>query len=402
MKKSFILGAALSAVLFFAACDDDSSSTSANNEPSEDVTLSSSDKALSSSSEKAVSSSSEKKASSDEKSSSSEKQAEPKSSSDKASGDVKSSSSETSTENAKSSSSEKAAEESSSSIEDAVSSSSEAESSDSEKSSSSVESSSSEDVTESSSSIDTPEQSSSSLDGFDWDHPKEYYIDLNSSYHYITDERDGKVYKIVKIEDQWWMAENLNYTDSAKTPSLKGKIWCYDNKPEYCDIGGAYYTWAAAIDSVALYDDGNGVDCGYGKTCALPDTVQGICPKGWHLPTKNEWNELLSGIVCCGDNTSGKKLKSKRGWISYQGTKEPNGTDKFQFTALPLGYYIDGIINWSGQYASFWGATTVSESADPEKKYAVTMILSADNVSAYTSSQAKRLGRNVRCVKDAE
>lgn len=39
----------------------------------------------------------------------------------------------------------------------------------------------------------------------------------------MTDERDGKTYKTVKIGDQTWIAENLNYADSTKTPSLKGK-----------------------------------------------------------------------------------------------------------------------------------------------------------------------------------
>ena len=60
-RKTFILGVALSAVLFFAACGDDSSSTSVNNGSFENVTQSSSEKAeeLSSSAEDAVCSSSE-------------------------------------------------------------------------------------------------------------------------------------------------------------------------------------------------------------------------------------------------------------------------------------------------------------------------------------------------------
>ena len=44
-RKTFILGVALSAVLFFAACGDDSSSTSVNNGSFENVTQSSGEKA---------------------------------------------------------------------------------------------------------------------------------------------------------------------------------------------------------------------------------------------------------------------------------------------------------------------------------------------------------------------
>ena len=252
MKKGFILGAALSAVLFFAACGDDSSSTSANNEPSEDVTLSSSDKA--------ESSSSEKKATDEEKSSSSEKAVETTSSSNEKINDEKSSSSE------------KSAEESSSSAEDVVSSSSEAE-------------------------------SSSSLAGSVYDVEKKT----------LTDNRDGQVYKTTTIGNQIWMAENLNYADSSETPSLKGKSWCYNDSNEYCDKYGRLYTWAAAIDSVKLASAENPKDCGYGKECGLSGIVQGICPESWHLPDTAEWRGLFAAVG--GQDAAGIMLKSKTGWV---------------------------------------------------------------------------------------
>ncbi|SMG15577.1 fibrobacter succinogenes major paralogous domain-containing protein [Fibrobacter sp. UWB13] len=169
--------------------------------------------------------------------------------------------------------------------------------------------------------------------GWRWDVPKEAHLNPNINYGTLTDSRDGLTYKTVKIGNQVWMAENLNYADSTKTPSLLKRSWCYNNVAANCDVVGRLYTWAAAIDSVALYDAGKGIDCGFGKTCTLPAKVQGICPSGWHLPTKAEWETLFTEVG--GELTAGKILKSQTGW-NYDG-RNGNGTDGVGFSALPAG-----------------------------------------------------------------
>ena len=65
---------------------------------------------------------------------------------------------------------------------------------------------------------------------------------------YFCDKRDVQLYRFVTIGTQTWMAENLNYADSVKTPSLMGSSWCYDNEPDSCAKYGRLYAWAAAID----------------------------------------------------------------------------------------------------------------------------------------------------------
>lgn len=260
--------------------------------------------------------------------------------------------------------------------EPAEGSSSSVESSDS-KSSSSVKSGDS-----SSSSSAGKVESSSSLGRFDWNLPKEAFLNSEIDYDTLIDSRDGKVYRTVKIGDQVWMAENLNYDDSVATPSLIGKSWCYENDSKNCDVAGRLYIWAAAIDSVKLYDSGR--DCGYRKSCKLPAKMQGICPNGWHLPRYIEWNTLQS--------KAGMVLKSQTGWYS-----NGSGTDAYGFSALPAGYgYDDGRFFNAGSNAYFWSAT------DYNGGNAYCMYLNYDGDGAHLYYDAKFGGYSVRCVKDSD
>ncbi|WP_173475178.1 FISUMP domain-containing protein [Fibrobacter succinogenes] len=196
----------------------------------------------------------------------------------------------------------------------------------------------------------------------------------------MIDPRDKKVYKVVKIEvpdsnySQVWMAENLNYADSVKTPSLKGGNWCYNNEEKNCQVGGRYYSWAAAIDSVALANDSKEpLVCGYGKKCGLDRAVQGICPDGWHLPSIYEWG-LLSVALGSG-GVAGEPLKALTGW-DYAGTPDNNGTDLYGFAALPTGRKIS---------ATSW------QKVGSDVYYIYT--------NSYTYQNSKSYGQSVRCVK---
>jgi uncharacterized protein (TIGR02145 family) len=75
----------------------------------------------------------------------------------------------------------------------------------------------------------------------------------------FQDERDGSVHKIIKIGEQVIMAENF-----SKLPS-SGKSWIYDDEEGNIIKNGRLYDWEAARASA---------------------------PKGWHLPTREEWETL--------------------------------------------------------------------------------------------------------------
>ena len=304
--------------------------------------------------------------------------------------------------------------ESSSSVEQGKSSSSVIPGNDPESSSSSAKSSSS-NAKSSSSSVDAPptssetESSSSSSEdkvncsalleektGWSWDVPKECRFNPDIDYGTMTDERDGKVYRTVKIGEQTWMAENLNF-DPGQGGSDDAKYdwsWCYNNEPKNCEVAGRLYTWAAAIDSVKFANDAdNPQDCGYGKECDSTSTrsetlVQGVCPTGWHLPSRAEWNSLFTAV---GDeSTAGKVLKSQTGWYN-----NGNGTDAFGFSALPAGGRNgDGEGYNEGDYAYFWSSTELNSS------YAYRMYLDYGSDGATLSYSGKNYGFSIRCVKN--
>ena len=203
----------------------------------------------------------------------------------------------------------------------------------------------------------------------------------------MTDSRDKKVYKTIKIGGQTWMAENLNYFDKA----LNDRSWCFgasdSTTTANCAVAGRFYTWAAAIDSAKLYKDMS-IDCGYRKTCTLPDTVYGICPPGWHLPTRAEWDALITEVG--GQSNSGIVLKSQTGWFDNYG-----GTDDVGFTALPVGIrnYDGDAFDHDAFEAHFWSATEYSS-------YGAYYMDLDNSYDAILSTGNKHYGFSVRCLQN--
>jgi uncharacterized protein (TIGR02145 family) len=153
-------------------------------------------------------------------------------------------------------------------------------------------------------------------------------------------------YRIVEIDNQTWMAENLNC-------DVKGS-YCYDNDPANCDEYGRLYDWCTAMS---------------------------VCPSGWHLPTDGEWQILVD--LAGGDATAGKHLRV-------------TGDDIYDFSALPGGYgNSSGIFTNVGNYGFWWSATEASTS----DAYIRSMYFQRENVLRYFTSKLNNL-YSVRCLKD--
>ena len=270
----------------------------------------------------------------------------------------------------------------------------------SEKKSSNGKSSSSDEKNSSSSSVVSSNSSSSSeVPTVSVASPCKTETEDNCEYGTLTDDRDGQTYKTVKIGEQWWMAENLNYayTDvpfKYRSYTSDSTSWCYDNDAANCAKYGRLYTWAAAMDSAGIIPGNSANGCGDGTICNLGNVkVRGVCPEGWHLPDTTEWKALFDAVG--GWATAGIMLKSTEGWNDkYDGTSG-NGSDSYSFSALPAGLrYNDGGYSYEGYNTYFWSST------EDNSNYAYDMLLFCNGDNAYLDDGNKNYGFSVRCLKD--
>jgi uncharacterized protein (TIGR02145 family)/uncharacterized repeat protein (TIGR02543 family) len=175
-------------------------------------------------------------------------------------------------------------------------------------------------------------------------------------------DTDGQKYKLVTIGGQTWMARNLNYHKPGETDNS----WCYENADSNCVKYGRLYDWKTAMKA---------------------------CPAGWHLPSRAEWDTLVT--VAGGTYVAGKKLKAKSGWNDYNGVSG-NGTDEFGFSALPSGYrHYGGRFGNAGNQGHWWTA-----SAEYGDIFADDRIMSYNGDYVAEGSNLKEYGFAVRCVGD--
>lgn len=191
-------------------------------------------------------------------------------------------------------------------------------------------------------------------------------------------DKDGNAYRLMKIDTQEWLADNLNtehYRNGDVIPQVQSPedwastftgAWCYyNNDTKNGKTYGKLYNWYAVKDK------------------------RGLAPEGYHIPSDEEWKKLTDYLA--GAELAGKRLKDTILW------RKPNdgATNLSGFSALPAGSRDDrGLFDYIEEYGKFW---TINEIEEPEATlYGVTYFdKSADKYHA-----DKRYGISVRCVKD--
>jgi uncharacterized protein (TIGR02145 family) len=170
----------------------------------------------------------------------------------------------------------------------------------------------------------------------------------------FTDQRDGKVYKTVKIGTQWIMAENLVYKPS------KGNYWAFKFENSNIDKYGYLYDW---------------------------ETAKKIVPSGWHLPSKEEWETLF--------NTLGPDSLAVGNSLKEGGSSG--------FNALYGGFYIPGTSSYPGAFsypegslACFWTSSKSGSASVWSINY-----FASNNKVKIAKNFTNSVGMSVRLFRDS-
>ena len=209
-------------------------------------------------------------------------------------------------------------------------------------------------------------------------------------------DADGNVYNTVKIGNQVWTVENLkttkynngkpipNVTDNDEWINLTTGAYCnYDNLESNADIYGRLYNWHAVNT---------------GK----------LAPKGWHVPTWDDWKILRDYLITNGfnydgtreDNKIAKSLCSKTNWDLSKDTSKPGcnpeNNNSTGFTALPGGQraYDHGTFFEMGSHGLWWS----SSKFDDHDIYVMQLSNTMMSLEGYFDPMT--MGFSVRLVKD--
>ncbi|MEZ5000654.1 MAG: FISUMP domain-containing protein [Bacteroidales bacterium] len=184
----------------------------------------------------------------------------------------------------------------------------------------------------------------------------------------FKDPRFNREYKWVRIGQQVWMAENLDYQTTTGS-------WCPGDDEENCSKYGRLYDW---------------------------ETAKRACPDGWHLPSNEEWMELeiALGMSVKESEKSSYRGKNEGGKLKADepgSWKAPNkgSVNESNFSALPAGYRLR-----SGEYKGFFNCAVFWSSTEDDYAKARIRELYYNRSDIYSDSSNKMNGFSVRCVKN--
>lgn len=203
----------------------------------------------------------------------------------------------------------------------------------------------------------------------------------------FVDARDGNEYMYVKVGSLDWMAENLRYAGSMDAPV--GSV--YYGEATLRVIFGSLYSWNDATGGVS----GSGLGAG----------VQGVCPDGWSIPTKEDWEDLGKAL------NGGEEVRFTQNWEGLASQLTPEVyfnkekmwayNPKFKksnetgWNAIPCGHSTDRYSRFRHllQYGVWWS------SYEQNGKGAYRLIGQETNAVPAHFTDKDDFGASVRCVR---
>ncbi|MBS9525271.1 fibrobacter succinogenes major paralogous domain-containing protein [Litoribacter alkaliphilus] len=244
---------------------------------------------------------------------------------------------------------------------------------------------------------------------------EEHGIPVGGEQLRFIKDNDGNLYKVVRIGDQYWMAENLRSTTFCNGDELTyepaGDGWAYDE-------GG--FSWVYNTNPIYTYmlnDSSLVKSFGLYYSSIVPMDERNICPCGWKVPSRSDFERLVEYI---GGELEASRALRQRG-TEYWPYPNDESTDIYGFNAIPAGVVITGSFESMvrGFYfyrlfeASLFWTTTETWSdpgftpSDPEfTKYDIYSFLISDQTALFnpTGFAVEDLdsfsGINIRCIKE--
>ena len=214
----------------------------------------------------------------------------------------------------------------------------------------------------------------------------------DGKYGILVDKRDNKVYRTVKIGTQTWMAQNLSYADGGVTSYCRNNS-VQGNGDEYCRRFGRLYTWAAALNLDDMYNSNRATESD-GSDKYLYHPAQGLCPDGYHIPQKSEFETLINYVAAQNTVNNVKtgvspSLESVNGlWDIPAGDSYPTNTTGFSGVA-------NGSL-FSGYSATLSMVSSTENSATTFTVYTLHHASTSFKIEAHEKSSFM----SIRCVKN--
>jgi len=231
---------------------------------------------------------------------------------------------------------------------------------------------------------------------------------------------NGNSYTQVQIGDQVWLGENLRCTFYENDDGTGVPITNYDT------MGARFSYLFGEVDSISVKKYGLLYNWAAARrlndTVAKDGRIRGICPRGFHLPSDEEWHELVNHITNCTSKdpkTSVAKslaahdscwrrstIPNTPGYVPDTVHKDTNNAS--HFAAMPVGNCIENasngelrFYNFSGG-ASFWSSTPYGHRGGDKltNPNAYGRYIGYNDVVANKCVSNKKAYFPVRCVKD--